>query len=300
MEWLNYHHLLYFWMVAREGGLAKAAAKLGLAHPTVSQQIKSLEETLGEKLFRKDGRRLALTEMGQVVYGYADDIFKLGRELLEDVKRRPTGRPLRLVVGVADVIPKIVAKRLLEPALQLPEPVRITCREGKMDHLLADLATHKLDVALCDAPVPPTAGVRAFNHLLGECGVSIFGTRDLASRFRRGFPRSLDGAPMLLPTEATELRRALEQWFDGNHVRPRVEVEFDDSALMKMFGRDGIGLFPSPTPFSDDLQSEYGVELVGHLPGVQERFYAISIERRLKHPAVIAMLQRARQQIFPA
>lgn len=298
MESLNYHHLLYFWMVAREGGLAKAAAKLRLAHPTVSGQVKVLEEALGEKLFRKEGRRLVLTEMGQVVFGYADAIFTLGRELQDAVKGRPTGQPLRLVVGIADVVPKLIAKRLLEPARQLAEPVRIICREDKADRLFAELVAHRLDVVLCDAPVRSGSGVRAFNHLLGECGVSIFATTGLAARYRPGFPGSLDGAPMLLPTETTTLRQTLDQWFDAHHIRPRVEAEFDDSALMKVFGSDGVGLFPAPTAIDQEVQRQYGVELVGQLTDLRERFYAVSIERRLKHPAVVAMWKAAHEQRF--
>ncbi len=298
MEWLNYHHLLYFWLVAREGGIAKAAARLRLAHPTVIGQVRALERALGEKLFVKEGRRLVLSEMGRVVYGYADEIFTLGRELLDTVKARPTGRPLRLVVGIADVVPKLIAKRLLDPVLQQAQPVRIVCHEDKAERLFAELVTHSLDVVLCEGPLPPGSGARAFNHLLGECGVSIFATKAVASRYRKNFPRSLDGAPMLLPTEATVLRRSLDQWFDAHGVRPNVQVEFDDSALMKVFGKDGVGLFPSPTAIDDAVRLQYDVELVGRLPEVRERFYAISIERRLKHPSVIAICQAARQHMF--
>lgn len=298
MTWLNYHHLMYFWMVAREGGLARAAAKLYVSHPTVSAQVRALEAALGEKLFVKQGRRLVLTEIGRIVYGYAEEIFALGSELVDTVQGRPTGRPLRLVVGIAEVVPKLIAKRLLDPARQLPQPVRLVCREDKTERLVADLAAHVVDVVITDGPLPPGSPVRAFNHLLGDCGISIFGTRDLAVKYTPGFPRSLDGAPMLLPTETTALRRSLQQWFDAERIHPRVEAEFDDSALLTSFGQDGIGLFPAATPVEETVLRQYEVDCVGRLPAVRERFFAISAERRIRHPAVSAICEAARAQIF--
>lgn len=294
MEWLNYHHLLYFWLVVREGGVARAAERLRLRHPTVSAQVRALEASLGEALLVKRGRRLVLTEMGTVVYQYAEEIFGLGQELLETVRGRPTGRPLRLVVGIVDVVPKLVAKRLLDPARQLLLPVRLVCREDKADRLLGELATHTSDVLLTDAPIPPGSGIRAFNHLLGECGVTVFGRADLAARFRDTFPGSLHGAPMLLPTEAAAVRRALAQWFDGTGIAPIVEAEFDDSALLNSFGQDGAGLFLGPTAIEREVCHQYEVEIVGRLPDVRERFYAISGERRVRNPAVAAICQGAR------
>ena len=298
MEWLNYHHLLYFWMVVREGGLAKAAAKLRLSHPTVSGQVRALEAELGEKLFQKQGRRLVLTEMGRVVYDYADEIFGLGRELLDTIRGRPSGRPVRLVVGIAEVVPKLIAKELLAPARQLSSAVRVICREDKSERLVAELATHNLDVVLSDAPIPPGSNVKAFNHLLGECGVSVFGTRALAAKYKKGFPRSLHEAPMLLPTDAASVRRSLDMWFDSHGVRPDIQGEFDDSALMEVFGQDGAGLFPASTPLEATVRRQFDVELLGRLPEVRERFYAISVERRIKHPAVVAISQTAREQLF--
>lgn len=297
MEWLNYHHLLYFWLAAREGGVGKAASKLRLAHPTVSGQIRALEESLGEKLFQREGRRLVLTEMGRVVFGYADAIFSLGRELLDTVRGRPTGGPLRLVVGIAEVVPKLVAKRLLEPARTLAAPVRLVCREDKVDRLVAELVGGGVDVVLTDAPVHADGRVRAFNHLLGDTDVAIFATSALAARFRRGFPASLDGAPMLLPSEGSAVRRALDAWFDAKGVRPRVEAEFDDTALLKAFGQDGLGLFPAATLIEAEVRRQYDVEVVGRLPEVHEAFYAVSAERRLKHPAVVAISTAARAAI---
>lgn len=298
MEWLNYHHLLYFWMVAREGSLARASTELRLAQSTVSSQIRSLEQSLGEKLFARSGRRLVMTEMGRVVFRYADEIFTLGRELRDSVKGRPVGRPLNLVVGVADVVPKLVARRLLEPALKLAEPVRLVCREDKPERLLGELAVNNVDVVLSDAPVGPSIRIRAFNHLLGECGVVLCATAKLAATHRRSFPRSLDGAPLILPTENTTLRRALDQWFAARGVRPRVVGEFEDSALLKVFGQSGMGLFPVSAVIADEVQRQYQVRQVGTLDGIRERFYAISVERKLKHPAVIAISEEARDKLF--
>lgn len=298
MEWLNYHHLLYFWTVAREGSIARACEKLYLAQPTISGQLRALERSIGDKLFTRAGRGLALTETGRLVYRYADEIFSLGKELTDTLKGRPTGRPLRLMVGVADVLPKMVLYRLLQPALNLPEAVQVICREGKPERLLAELSVHELDIVLTDAPVGPTVKVRAFNHLLGECGVSVMGAAKLATPLRRGFPQSLDGTPFLLPTDNTTLRRSLDQWFDTKGIRPIVRAEFEDSALLKVFGRAGIGLFVVPTAVEDDVRKQYNVRLVGRLDDVRERFYAISVERKLKHPAVVAISEAARQELF--
>lgn len=293
MEWLNYHHLLYFWVVAREGGLAPAGRVLRLAHPTLSSQIHALEHALGERLFAREGRRLVLTETGRLVYRYAEEIFSLGREMVDAVKDRPTGKPLRVVVGVADVLSKLVVRRLLAPALNLPEPVRLVCREDRHDRLLADLAVHGLDLVLADAPVPPGSRIRAFTHLLGECGVAFFGHPSWSGRLRADFPRSLDGAPVLLPLETLPIRRALDQWFETVDVRPRVVGEFEDSALLKVFGADGLGLFPAPAVVEEEICRQYGVEVVGRADEVRERFYAISVERRLQNPAAVAICTTA-------
>ncbi|MCK6461580.1 MAG: transcriptional activator NhaR [Planctomycetes bacterium] len=298
VEWVNYHHLLYFWVVAREGGLVPAGKVLLLSHPTLSAQIHALEDHLGEKLFTKVGRKLALTDVGRVVFRYADEIFTLGREMIDTVKGRSTGQPVRLDVGVVDVVPKLVVRRLLQPALSLPEPVKIVCCEGSYEKLLADLALHTLDIVIADSPVPSGSSVRAFNHLLGETGVTLFGARSLASTFKRGFPQSLDGAPMVLPLESTALRRALNQWFDRQGVKPRVVAEIEDSALIKVFGADGVGIFAAPAVVQREVCRQYGVSVVGHAHEVRERFYAVSVERRLKHPAVVAISDVARQELF--
>lgn len=298
MEWLNYHHLLYFWVVAREGGLVPAGKVLHVSHPTLSAQIHALEESLGEKLFTKVGRKLALTEMGRVVYRYAEEIFSLGREMVDTVKGRATGQPLRLFVGIADVVNKLVVRRLLQPALGLAEPVRIVCYESSYERLLADLALHTLDVVISDAPVPPGSSIRGFNHLLGETKVSFFGSKALVQSYKRGFPKSLNGAPMLLPLEGLTLRRSLNQWLERNDIKPHVVAEFEDSALMKVFGGDGLGIFAAPSAVEAEVIDQYRVQLLGRAHDVSERFYAISVERRLKNPAVVAICESARHELF--
>jgi LysR family transcriptional activator of nhaA len=235
MEWLNYHHLLYFWTVVRAGSIQRGSQELRVSPPAISTQLKRLEEQLGEKLLMRSGRRLVVTEMGRTVFSYADDIFSLGRELLDVVKNRPIGRPLRLDVGIVDVMPKVVVQTLLEPALHLAEAVRIVCREASSDQLLGRLATHELDVVLSDSPVDPTLKIRAYSHLLGECGVIFVAGRNAATRYRRHFPESLQGAPMFLPTDNTALRRNLDFWFESRRIRPLVLGEFEDYALLRAF-----------------------------------------------------------------
>ncbi len=293
MEWLNYHHLLYFWTIVREGTVAGAAQKLGLTQPTLSGQIRTLEEALREKLFRRVGRRLEPTDIGRVVFRYADEIFALGRELMDAVRDRPTGRPLRLTVGVADVVPKLVAHRLLEPALRMPDPVQIVVREDKPERLLAELAIHELDLMVTDAPLGPGAHIRGYSHLLLETDVALFAAPRLAGKLRHRFPGSLDGEPFLLPTEPAALRRNLERWFDREGIRPRVVGEFDDSALLKVFGRQGAGIFASPAAIEEDVRCRYGVRKVGTIPGLQERYYGVTVERRIAHPAAVAISEAA-------
>ncbi len=298
MDWLNYHHLLYFWTVAREGTIARAGEKLHLGQPAISTQLRRLEKSLGHKLFQKSGRKLELTEQGRMVYRYADEIFTLGRELLDTAKGRPVGGPLKLVVGIVEAMPKLIAKRLLEPALRLPENVRLICLEDSLERLLSELALHSVDIILSDAPVTSTMKVRAFNHILGESSVSILGTKELAKKYRRGFPGSLNGAPMLLPTRLSSLRRELDRWLDAKGIRPIIRAEFDDSALLKVFGQAGEGLFPAPTVIEAEVRQHYQVEVVGRIDSIREQFYAISGERKLKHPAVVAITETARQEVF--
>lgn len=294
MEWLNYHHLFYFWTVAREGSMVAAAGRLRLSQPTISAQIKTLEGALGEQLFARAGRTLQLTDVGRVVFRYADEIFSLGRELQDTLGDRPTGRPARLTVGVSNALGKLVAYRLLAPALALDTPIRIVCHEDHAEALLARLALHELDVVLADAPPPSGVRVKAYTHQLGECGVSVFASAPLSTRLRRRFPGSLNEAPWLLPAEGAPMRRGLEQWFDSAGIRPRIVGEFDDPALMKTFGEAGVGVFPAPSAIEDEVCAQYRVKLVGRVPDVRERFFAISIERRIKHPAVLAISAGAR------
>ena len=298
MEWLNYHHLLYFWTVAKEGSIARACEKLRLAQPTISGQLRLLEVTLGEKLFAKSGRGLVMTEVGQVVYRYAEEIFGLGRELQDVLKGRPRGRPLRLLVGLSDLVPKLIAHRILQPALAMAEPVQIVCDEDTPERLLAELAEHRLDVVLSDAPITSMVRVKAFNHLLGSCPVNVFGTPALAARYRKSFPGGLDGAPFLLPLDGSSLRRAMEQWFESVGIRPLVVGEFKDSALMKTFGQHGAGLFMAPNAIEKEVREHYKVVVLGQIDSIVERFYAISVERKLKHPAVVAISDTARNKLF--
>ena len=300
MEWLNYHHLLYFWTVARAGSIARACEQLCLAQPTISGQLRQLEESLGEKLFARVGRGLVLTEVGQVVYRYADEIFSAGRELQDVLRGRPRGRPARLHVGLSDALPKLIAYRILKPVLSLGEPVQIICHEDKPDRLVAELSSHGLDVVLTDAPLGVTARVRAFSHLLGSCGVTFFALPAVAARHRKGFPASLDGTPFLLPMETATLRRSLEHWFDDNQIRPQVVGEFQDSALMTTFGQAGAGLFAAPSAIEKEVREQYRVDVVGRVNSIVESFYAISIERKLKHPAVVVISETARTRLFGA
>lgn len=298
MNWLNYHHLLYFWTVAREGSIARACDRLDLAQPTISGQLRELERAVGAKLFHRMGRNLVLTETGKEVYRYADEIFSLGRELQDMLSGRPVGRSPRLLVGVAGALPKLVTYRILEPALHLPEPLQIVCQEGPPERLLTQLAVHELDVVLADAPVSPVTKVRAFNHLLGECGVSLFGTAELVAARRRGFPQSLNGAPFLLPMEDTSMRRSLDQWFEATGIRPLVRGEFSDSAALKVFGQAGVGIFAAPSAVEDEVRHQYSVRVLGQIESIRERFYVISTERKLRHPAVAAITEVARRQLF--
>jgi LysR family transcriptional activator of nhaA len=299
MEWLNYHHLLYFWVVAKEGSIVQAGKELGLAHPTISGQIHRLEEVLGEKLFVRRGRHLALTEPGRVAFRYANEIFSLGREFVDTLKGRATGRPLRLVVGVADVLPPSLVRRFLEPAFRLGEAVRVVCRADKsVEEFTAELALHRIDVLLSDGPPGPGVAVRQFAHLLGECGTTFFASPKLTTATRRKFPRSLDQAPFLLPGERSVLRRALEQWFDAQNIRPRIVAECDDSALTKDFGAEGMGIFAAPSVIEEEVRQQYRVRVVGRAPTVRQQFYAVSVERKIKHPLVMAICDAARQDIF--
>ncbi len=293
MEWLNYHHLFYFWTVARTGSIARAGQELRLAQPTISNQLKTLEASLGVKLLDRQGRRLVLTDVGRTDLRYADDIFRTGQELQRAVKGLPTGQRPRLMAGVADVIPKRMAARLLQPAVDAHPDLILVCREGPLPELMAALAVHELDVVLADVPASEAVKVKAFNHRLGDCGTTFFAAARLA-HLRKDFPRSLQDAPALLPSEGTALRRGLDTWLAGLGIQPRLAGEFDDSALMKVFGARGTGFFAAPQVLEDEIRAEYGVVVVGRAEEVRESFYAITVERKLRHPGVVALAEAAR------
>ena len=296
MQRLNYHHLLYFWSVAREGGLAPASKSLRLSPQTLSGQIRAFEQTLGKRLFQKSGRRLELTELGRVAFRYADEIFSLGNELGDLLERGSGVETRRLDVGLVELLPKTVAERLLEPVLGLDPPVRLACREGSLAPLLGALATHSLDVVLADEPLPAGGPVRAFSHLLGECGVTFFAAPDLAAKHRK-FPRGLDGAPMLVQASGS-VRRQLDAFFARHHVAPRIVAELGDSALLEAFGAAGHGIFCVPTIIGREVGGMYGVRALGATDEIVERFYAISIERKIKNEAVAAISENARDRLF--
>ena len=298
MEWLNYHHLLYFWTVVHEGGVSKAARKLRLSQPTISAQVRMLERAIGEPLFVRKGRAQVLTDVGRVVYRYADEIFSVGRELLETLAGHSPGRGIQLTVGVANAVPKLLVYRLLRPALQQPEPIRLVCREDNPEQLIGQLATYALDVVVANTPAPGYLPVKVFNHAVGESGMAFFAPPPLASRIRRRFPASLQDAPMVLPTADSPLRRGLEEWFEREGIRPQVQGEFEDSALMTVFGQAVGCVFPAPAAIERDVSRLYGVRVVGRTDAVRERYYVISAERRLRHPGVVAMTTVARDQLF--
>ncbi len=293
MRHLNYTHLLYFWTVAREGSITKASDTLHLTPQTISGQLKLLEEAVGEPLFNRVGRGLALTETGQVVNQYADEIFQLGAELTQRVKSKQALLPTTVNVGVINSIPKLVALRIIEPALSLEDPVKIVCTEGSMDTMLADLAVHRLDLVVADHPIPAGTHVKAFNHPLGDSAISFFVHHTIADEYK-DFPACLDNAPVLLPDHKNQLRRSLEDWFETIEVTPRVVAEFEDSALLKAFGEAGLGIFPAPTAIAKEVCSMYHATQLGTIEAIRERYYAISPERKLKHPAVLAITESAK------
>jgi LysR family transcriptional regulator, transcriptional activator of nhaA len=299
MDWLNYHHLLYFWAVAREGSISAACQKLHLAQPTISGQLKKLEEAVGQKLYDRVGRGLVLTDAGRTVFRYADEIFSIGEELKEALKGRPTDRPLHLTVGVPDSLPKMIAYRLIEPAFRLEEKVHVECREGKIQDLLGELATHSVDVVLSDMQAASFVSVRAFNHFLGESGTAFYAAPELAKRLSGAkFPECLNGSPMLLPCGSSTLRRTIDHWLYTNELRPDVVGDFEDTALMKVFAQAGHGVIPAPSVVEEEICYQYGLEVIGRIPQIVERFYAITVERRIKHPAVVALTEAARSELF--
>ncbi|MDX2088625.1 MAG: LysR family transcriptional regulator [Kofleriaceae bacterium] len=298
MEWLNYHHLLYFWMVAREGGLAPAGKALRLSQSALSGQIKRLEEVLGHPLFERRGRRLELTETGRIAFKYADEIFGLGRELMNTIRARPSDRTPRLTVGISDVVPKLLVRTLLQPAFRLDERLLLTCHEDRFDRLLVDLAAHTVDVVIADAPIPTESEVKAFNHLLGDSTVTLVAPGALGAALRRGFPDSLQGAPLLLPTHGSNLRRNIDAWLDRAGITAEVVAEAEDSALLKAFAAEGMGAMFVPTAIAKIVCHRYDLVHVHEVTAIREHYYAISAQRRLVHPAVIAIRDAARDALF--
>lgn len=295
---LNYKQLHYFWRVAKAGSIARAAEQLRLAPQTISAQIGTLEEALGTELFRRAGRRLELTAAGHMTLSYADEIFQIGKELEETVRNRPGGGDMLFRVGVADVVPKSIAYRLLAPALGSAGRVRLICREDKLERLFAELAIHKVDLVIADRPLPSELGVKGYSHSLGRTPIAFYAVPGLAERYQEGFPQSLNGTPLLIPSDGATMRGALSRWFTEHQIEPRIVGEFDDTALMKAFGKAGAGIFPAPAILSDEIREQYGAQIIGRADSVAARYYAISVERKLTHPAVIAISEAAKTDLF--
>lgn len=295
---LNYRHLHYFLTVAKSGGITRAGERLHLTPQTLSGQISQFERQLGTPLFRRVGRRMELTESGRLALSYAEEIFQVGAELEERLRGRPEERTVPFRVGIADVVPKSIAYRLLAPAMQLPEPVRLVCREDRLERLLAELAIHRLDMVLADRPMPANMDIKGYSHPLGQCGVAFLAAPALAAKLVGEFPSNLDGAPLLIPGEDSALRAPLMRWLERRNIRARIVGEFDDSALMKAFGQAGCGVFPAPAATTSEVEGQYGTLSLGQTDDIQERFFAISVERRLTHPAVVAVSEGARRGLF--
>jgi LysR family transcriptional activator of nhaA len=297
MDWLNYHHLFYFSVIVREGGLAKAAAHLRLSHSTLSTQLRALEQFFGSELFERRGRRLVLTPLGVEVADYATEIFRMGTELVDVARGHVDGRRAPLRVGVVNALPKTVTYRLLEPALQVDNPGPIHVRQDELEPLVEGIATNKLHLVLSDALPPQGLAVRVHAHLLGDSEVLLYGAPSLAARYRNGFPDSLNDAPLLLPGAAAGLRRSFERWLTDRGIRVRIEGEIDDAGLLRVFGGAGLGLFPVRAALRTEVEEAHGAVLVGKLEGLRERYYAVSTERRVRHPGVLALIERARMRL---
>jgi LysR family transcriptional activator of nhaA len=300
MRHLNYSHLHYFWTVAREGSIVRASQSLHLTPQTISGQLKLLDEAVGQSLFNRVGRRLVLSDMGKLVFEYADEIFAVGAELASVVRGNHATGPNSLVVGIVSSMPKLIAERIIAPALTAEVPVRVRCHEASLEQLLSELAVHKLDLVLSDQPVPDGLNLKAYNHRLGESGLSFFVKRSQARRYRRRFPQSLSEAPMLLPSPNSALRRRLDDWFENRELSPRIVGEFDDSALLKAFGEAGTGVFAGPSVIEEEICRMYRTSVIGQTNEIRERFYAISPERRLKHTSVVLVTDTARSDLFTA
>jgi LysR family transcriptional activator of nhaA len=297
---LNYRQLHYFWVVAKTGSIVRACEQLNLTPQTISGQISLLEQTYGIELFRRVGRQLELTEAGRQALPHAEQMFQLGGELELMLRAQPNEQQILFRVGVADVVPKSIVYRLIAPTMELNEPLRITCREDKLERLLADLAIQRLDLVISDSPMPSHLDIKGYSQKLGECGISFFATPELAAKYGQDFPRSLHGAPLLIPGAETVVRSRLQRWFAEQQIQPQIVGEFDDSALMQAFGQSGSGIFIGPSVIADEVKRQYGVELIGQTDAVTESFYAISVERKVKHPGIVAITEGARRELFTA
>lgn len=295
---INYKHLHYFWAVAKEGGVTRASERLHLTPQTISGQLALLDEHLGVSLFKRVGRNLELTDSGRLVLSYADEIFSLGGELEDAIHQMPADRPQLLRVGVVDVVPKYIAHHFLQPALQMPESVRMVCREGSLNALLAELSVHRLDMILSDQLIPPTVSTRGYSHQIGESAVSFFASENLKKQLTGDFPDCLNGAPFLMPGNDHQLRAGLDQWLDKHRIYPRIVAEFDDSALMKTFGQEDAGIFVAPEAIGAEVERQYKVKKIGCIDEIKEQFYAISVERKVIHPVLVKLLESARKSLF--
>ena len=300
MSQLNYKHLHYFWVVAQEGSITKAASRLDVAVQTISGQLSLLERQLGKTLFKPQGRGLVLSDTGRLVLGYADQIFQLGDALVQAVHQSDAESTLRLRAGISDGIPKLLAYQLLTQVTQMPQDIRLVCDEGEFETLLADLALHKLDVVLSDRAAPVGGNLKLFSTHLGDFATGLFGQADLIVRYQADFPHSLHGAPLLLPTRHNALRGRIDRWLEANHLHPRIVGEFEDSALLTTFGRGGLGLFPAPLALAEQVATQLHAQPLGEMAGVSEQIYAISNERRIRHPAVEVLCQGGAQSAPPA
>lgn len=298
LDSINYKHLRYFWVVAREGSIIKASERLNITPQTISGQLSILEERINSPLFERKGRGLQLTDTGQVVMRYADNIFELGRELSDVLRGTPAVGPSEFIISSSSAIPKTIVHRIIEPALNMEQEVSLTSLEGPVDAILADLAVHKIDMVLSDTPVRGALSIKVNNHKLGESGITFLGTAKLAKRYKKNFPQSLDQAPMLLPTEQNEIRRLFDHFASTLKIHPIIKGQFDDSALMKSFGQAGMGVFFMPSIVADEVCKTFNVKIIGQTDKIKQNFYAISAQRKISHPAVTAICDSAKQHLF--
>lgn len=298
MQSINFKHLHYFWVVAHEGSIARAGEKLNITPQTISGQLTLLEERFGQDLFVRQGRNLAITEVGRLVLRYADDIFDLGKELTDVLRGVPAIGPAEFIVSASSALPKTIVYKIIEPALDQPHELSLTCKEGPVENILADLAVHEVDMVLTDTPLTSAFSIKAYNHFLGDAPLSFFATAELTSKYSKNFPESLHGAPMLIPTRQNAVRQLFDRWLDDTGIRPNVKGQFDDSALMKSFGQAGLGIFFMPSIIEQEVCNAFNVEVLGTISQIKQRFYAISAERKVKHPAVAAICDTARDKIF--